>query len=82
MSTAEQCGAATRRPEAYATLLGKLLAAAIIATPLVAMSFPQISHCWQDNATPHRRALEPRGAAAQAGEAKGLVGPDGSLRLQ
>ena len=44
MPTAKRCHAAMRRPEAYATLLGKLLATAIIVTPLVAMSFPELNH--------------------------------------
>jgi len=33
----------THRP--WMTVLGKLLAAAIIVTPLVAMLFPELNHC-------------------------------------
>ena len=55
MPTAKRCDAATRRPEAYATLLGKLLAAAIIVTPLLAMSFPELNQRSGNSATSRRR---------------------------
>jgi hypothetical protein len=60
MSTAKRCDAAACRPETYATVLGKLLAAAIIVTPLVAMLFPELNHRSGNNATSSRRGLESR----------------------
>ena len=44
MQTAKQWNAAEIRPDGYAAFLGKLLAVAIILTPLVAMLFPELNH--------------------------------------
>jgi hypothetical protein len=44
MQTANPWNAARVRPERYAAFLGKLLAVAIILTPLVAMLFPELNH--------------------------------------
>ena len=68
MPTAKRCDAATRRPEAYATLLGKLLAAAIIVTPLLAMSFPELNQRSGNSATSRRRGAESCGAAVRAAD--------------
>jgi len=79
MPTAKRCDAATFRPEAYATLLGKLLAAAIIVTPLVAMSFPELNHRSGNNAASRRRGPESCGAAVgatQTGRTPALQGTD------
>jgi hypothetical protein len=43
-------------PKPYLTVLGKLLAAAIILTPLVAMLFPELNHRSGNNASPSGRA--------------------------
>jgi hypothetical protein len=44
MSTARLGSATLFRPERLAPALGKLLAVAIILTPLVAMLFPELNH--------------------------------------
>ena len=56
MSDAQRLPAAVLRPESYATALGKLLAAAIIVTPLAAMLFPQLNPRWGNTAVSSRRA--------------------------
>jgi hypothetical protein len=44
MSTARLGNATLFRPERLAPILGKLLAVAIILTPLMAMLFPELNH--------------------------------------
>jgi hypothetical protein len=77
MPTAKRCHAARFQPEAYATALGKLLAAAIIVTPLVAMSFPELNHRSGNNAASRRRGLESCGAAQDVGWDKHSAVPPG-----
>ena len=74
MPTAKRCDAVTRRPEAYATLLGKLLAAAIIVTPLLAMSFPELNQRSGNSATSRRRGAESCGAAVRAADGGAAAG--------
>jgi hypothetical protein len=40
----------------YVTVLGKLLVAAILLIPLVAMLFPELNHRSRNNASPSRQA--------------------------
>ena len=46
MPTAQPWDAAETRPGNFAAILGKLLAVAIILTPLVMMLFPELNHRW------------------------------------
>ncbi len=54
MSTVARTGAAIVRPKRIAPAVGKLLAAAIILTPLVMMLFPELNHCSGNNAAANR----------------------------
>ena len=47
-------------PKPYVAVLGKLLAAAIILTPLVAMLFPELNHRSGNNASNAGKLLRPR----------------------
>ena len=50
-------GDATMVPsKPYATVLGKLLVAAFLLTPLAAMLFPELNHRSGNNASPSRQA--------------------------
>ena len=55
MSTAmrEDADNVTSRP--WITVFGKLLAAAVILTPLVAMLFPELNHCSGNTPSESRR---------------------------
>ena len=63
MQTAMQGDARERAVETLTTVLGKLLAAAIILTPLVAMLFPELNHC-SGNTRPTSRQAASGGAIA------------------
>lgn len=45
MSTAMRGNVKSFQPRTWTTVLGKLLAAAVILTPLVAMLLPELNHC-------------------------------------
>jgi hypothetical protein len=79
MFDAKRCDAAGRRPESYATVLGKLLAAAIIVTPLVAMLFPELNHRSGNTAIGRRRGSACCGAAVPADCAGGTPAPQVTL---
>ena len=56
MPTATRGDAEMVPEKAYLTVLGKLLAAAIILTPLVAMLFPELNHRSGNHASPSGQA--------------------------
>jgi hypothetical protein len=56
MLTATRGDAETVPSKPYVTVLGKLLAAAFILTPLVAMLFPELNHRSGNHASPSGQA--------------------------
>lgn len=68
MPIAKSCEAATLRVESRITILAKLLAGAIIFTPLVMMLFPELSRCGENNAS-QKRQITPAVQAKAAGPA-------------
>jgi hypothetical protein len=71
MLTATQGDAKIVPSRPYATVLGKLLVAAIIAAPLVAMLFPELNHRSGNNASQSKAAAP----AARSAVKDSLVTP-------
>jgi hypothetical protein len=75
--TMSQEGAEIAPSRSYVTLLGKLLLAALLLTPLVAMLFPELNHRSGKDASPSGRAA----AAAQSSIKDPLQTPFSVRRL-
>jgi hypothetical protein len=80
MSTAKRCDAGTSRPETCVTALGKLLAAAIIVVPLLALLFPELNHRSGSGAASGGRRRAPSGAAVADARAGDTPAPQHSGR--